>query len=219
MHIKTNLVYTFILLVVQLINCDEHTHKYELNEEVVLWVNTVGPYHNRQETYPYFSLPFCLGNKPAINHYHETLGENLLGVELEFSGLFITYKGDQTKTMYCSVELTKDKFDLFAYAIKNHYWYQMYTDDLPIWGIVGDYDEKEDAYYLWTHKKFEFGYNDPYIVDVNLTSESKVKLSPGIRVEFSYEVLLIRLDLYFCTDKSDKSHLFAGPMEAISNFV
>ena len=21
---------------------------------------------------------------------------------------------------------------------KNHYWYQMYVDDLPVWGIVGD---------------------------------------------------------------------------------
>ncbi len=170
------------------ISCDEHTHKYEVNEEVVLWVNTVGPYHNRQETYPYFSLPFCLGNKPAINHYHETLGENLLGVELEFSGLYMTYKGDQSKTVYCSIDLSKDKYDLFAYAIKNHYWYQMYVDDLPIWGIVGDYDEKEDAYYLWTHKKFEFGYNGYYVVDVNLTSEAKVKLSPGIKIEFSYEV-------------------------------
>lgn len=55
--------------------CDEHDHSYETNEEVVLWVNTVGPYHNRQETYPYFSLPYCVGPKPSINHYHETLGK------------------------------------------------------------------------------------------------------------------------------------------------
>lgn len=57
-----------------LAECDEHDHSYEKNEEVVLWVNTVGPYHNRQETYPYFSLPYCAGPKPSINHYHETLG-------------------------------------------------------------------------------------------------------------------------------------------------
>ncbi|CAG2120608.1 unnamed protein product, partial [Medioppia subpectinata] len=54
---------------------DEHSHTYEDNEEVVLWMNTVGPYHNRQETYSYFSLPFCWGTKKAISHYHETLGE------------------------------------------------------------------------------------------------------------------------------------------------
>ena len=56
-------------------------------------MNTVGPYHNRQETYAYFSLPFCVGPKEEISHYHETLGEALQGVELEFSGLDIDFKG------------------------------------------------------------------------------------------------------------------------------
>jgi len=32
-------------------------------------------------------------------------------------------------------------------------------DDLPIWGIVGEIEDKENAYYIWTHKKFEIGYN------------------------------------------------------------
>lgn len=67
--------------------------QYDESEEVVLWMNTVGPYHNRQETYSYFSLPFCAGNKESIGHYHETLGEALQGTELEFSGLDIDYKG------------------------------------------------------------------------------------------------------------------------------
>jgi transmembrane 9 superfamily protein 3 len=46
---------------------DEHTHKYDSGEEVVLWMNTIGPYHNRQETYTYFSLPFCKG--PEVWRY------------------------------------------------------------------------------------------------------------------------------------------------------
>jgi len=67
--------------------------QYDDGEEVVLWMNTVGPYHNRQETYSYFSLPFCEGPKKDISHYHETLSEALQGVELVFSGLDIDYKG------------------------------------------------------------------------------------------------------------------------------
>lgn len=55
-------------------------------------MNTVGPYHNRQETYEYYSLPFCKGDKKTISHYHETLGEALQGVELEFSGLDVIFK-------------------------------------------------------------------------------------------------------------------------------
>lgn len=58
-------------------------------------MNTVGPYHNRQETYAYFSLPFCTGPRKEIGHYHETLGEALQGVELQFSGLEVGYKGEQ----------------------------------------------------------------------------------------------------------------------------
>lgn len=68
--------------------------QYNDGEEVVLWMNTVGPYHNRQETYAYFSLPFCVGEKRGIGHYHETLSEALQGVELEFSGYDINYKGN-----------------------------------------------------------------------------------------------------------------------------
>ena len=67
---------------------------FQDNEEVVLWMNTVGPYHNRQETYGYFSLPFCAGPKESISHYHETLGEALQGTELEFSGLQIEFKAE-----------------------------------------------------------------------------------------------------------------------------
>ena len=73
-------------------------------------------------------------------------------------------------------------------SVKNHYWYQMYLDDLPIWGIVGETDEKGENYYIWTHKKFEVGYNGDKIVDVNLTSEGKTKLQLGESIAFSYEV-------------------------------
>ena len=49
------------------------------------------------------------------------------------------------------------------FTVKNHYWYQMYLDDLPIWGIVGEIDDKNDNYYVWTHKKFEIGYNEDQV--------------------------------------------------------
>ena len=70
--------------------------QYKDGEEVVLWMNTVGPYHNRQETYTYYSLPFCRGTKKEIGHYHETLGEAIQGVELDFSGIDIAFKGIHT---------------------------------------------------------------------------------------------------------------------------
>ena len=80
---KTNLVIIYY-----------HFLQYTDAEEVVLWMNTVGPYANPEETYSYFSLPFCAGTKTRISHYHETLGENLLGVELQFLGVDIKFKSE-----------------------------------------------------------------------------------------------------------------------------
>ena len=85
----------------------------------------------------------------------------------------------------------------FLYAVKNHYWYQMYLDDLPIWGIVGEIEEKGQDFYIWTHKKFEIGWNGDQIVDVNLTSEGRTKLHLSTeKLEFTYEVSLAPLTFY-----------------------
>uniref|UniRef100_A0A8C8W4L3 Transmembrane 9 superfamily member n=1 Tax=Peromyscus maniculatus bairdii TaxID=230844 RepID=A0A8C8W4L3_PERMB len=104
---------------------------------------------------------------------------------------------------YCEIDLDKEKRDAFVYAIKNHYWYQMYIDDLPIWGIVGEADENGEDYYLWTYKKLEIGFNGNRIVDVNLTSEGKVKLVPNTKIQMSYSVKWKKSDVKF-EDRFDK---------------
>lgn len=57
-------------------------------------------------------------------------------------------------------------------------------------GIVGEMEEKDGVinYYIWTHKRFDIGYNGKQIVDVNLTKEVKHKLSPDAVIPFTYEV-------------------------------
>ena len=81
---------------------------------------------------------------------------------------------------------------LCIYAVKNNYWYQMYINDLPVWGIVGDVEEVDGGqqqYYVWTHKKFDIGYNGDQIVDINLTSDGKVLLEPDMSIAFSLATL------------------------------
>jgi len=168
---------------------------------VVVWMNTVGPYHNRQETYSYFSLPFCHGPKVTISHYHETLGEALQGTELEHSGLNMEFRTNVPKTEYCQVNLDETTLKSFMYAVKNHYWYQMYVDDLPVWGIVGD--NEAGVMHLWTHKKLEIGYNGKSIVDVNLTSDGKVELKKDAKIHFTFEVVWKESNVPF-VDRFDK---------------
>lgn len=56
--------------------------------------------------------------------------------------------------------------------------------------MVGEVDDSTDppTYKIFTHKKLEIGYNDNQIVDVNLTSDGRVKLAPHAQLSFSYEV-------------------------------
>ncbi|XP_039272977.2 transmembrane 9 superfamily member 3-like [Styela clava] len=203
----SNIIKTVVTwyLMISIVRCDEDSHKYDDGEDVLLWMNTVGPYHNRQETYEYFRLPFCKGSKESkIDRHHENLGDALQGVELKYSGLDIKFKENVQMVKYCTVDLDKKKYETFVYAVKNHYWYQMYMDDLPIWGIVGEIGESgKEEYFMWTHKKLEIGYNGDQIVDINLTSDHKVKLAPNIKIEFTYEVAWTPSDVNFA-DRYEK---------------
>lgn len=39
---------------------------YKQGENVTLYVNKVGPYHNPQETYHYYTLPVCSPHKVSL---------------------------------------------------------------------------------------------------------------------------------------------------------
>ena len=55
-----------------------------------------------------------------------------------FSSLFFfKYIANVEKTLLCSQTLNKDDTKEFQAAIDDLYWYQMYLDDLPLWGMVG----------------------------------------------------------------------------------
>ena len=54
-------------------------HIYKEGDQVTLWVNKIGPYHNPQETYEYYDLPFC---KPTMG-VETTKKSHSLGEQLE----------------------------------------------------------------------------------------------------------------------------------------
>ncbi|KAF6778499.1 hypothetical protein AHF37_01878 [Paragonimus kellicotti] len=180
-------IYCLCAVFISLVRCDEHNHVYADGEEVVLWMNTIGPYRNRQETYPYFSLPFCRGPKESIEHAHETLGEALLGIELQYSGIDIRFKVDISKTTICEIAVTESVYEKLRSATANQYWYQMYLDDLPIWSVVGELSTSNEPF-IWTHKQLEIGYNGNQIVKITLINSELVALKVGTPVTFTYSV-------------------------------
>ncbi|KAL7668873.1 hypothetical protein ACOME3_009555 [Neoechinorhynchus agilis] len=160
-------------------------------------MNTVGPYHNRQENYPYFSLPFCAGGRKEISHRHETISEHLLGMELEYSGLEIKFKNDVTNTNFCSIASTPDQLRQFIDAINRDYWYEMLIDDLPAYSEVGFLEHENGVYNLYTHKLISLSYNNDRIIEFNLTVANPQPLIFGSEIWFSYKVTWSKSNLNY----------------------
>ncbi|KAL0486149.1 9 TM domain-containing transmembrane protein [Acrasis kona] len=167
---------------------DEISHKYVDKEEVILWANQVGPHYNPQETYGYYTLPFCRPDG-ELEYKNPSIGEALLGLELVKSKMTFKYKENNQKELICAVKLTKDNLEQFTHAVANQYWYQYYMDDLPMWYLVGGVaqdDDNKEIPFIYTHSKFTIGYNGDRIVGVNLTAGNPVRLELDASITFTY---------------------------------
>ncbi|KAL7732527.1 hypothetical protein ACLKA6_019165 [Drosophila palustris] len=163
------------------VTADEHNHKYNDGEEVMLWKTIVAPYRYKQKTYMYYLLTLCSG-------YREPRNATFVGVEHKQSEYEVEFKADVERTITCMTAPTDQIVTAFTHAVMNDYWYQMYIDGLPFWGKIGERDENDGKYYIYTHKKCDIGYNGQQIVDITLSTEKREELKEGASYAFSYEV-------------------------------
>ncbi|KAK3184860.1 hypothetical protein Dsin_032146 [Dipteronia sinensis] len=197
-----SLSFAFLLLLLLLSPslASESDHKYQQDDPVTLWVNKVGPYNNPQETYNYYSLPFC---HPSGNPAHKWggLGEVLGGNELIDSSIDIKFGKNVDKVTICQLELDEARVKHFKDAIENSYWFEFFMDDLPLWGFVGDLhpDKNSDngKHVLYTHKNIIVKYNKDQIIHVNLTQESPKPLEVGRTIDMTYSVKWISTNVTF----------------------
>ncbi|CAM8930936.1 unnamed protein product [Rhodiola kirilowii] len=189
--VPRSLLIGLILLLVSPALASEYDHKYKPDEPVKLWVNKVGPYNNPQETYNYYSLPFC---HPSTNPAHKWggLGEVLGGNELIDSQIDIKFQKNVEKGAVCELELDESKADQFKDAIENSYWFEFFIDDLPLWGYVGELHQdkttKEHKHVLYTHRNINIQYNNDQIIHVNLTQDNPKPLEAGRTLDLTYSV-------------------------------
>ncbi|KAH8514704.1 hypothetical protein Peur_058301 [Populus x canadensis] len=167
-------------------------HRYGQEEPVKLWVNKVGPYNNPQETYNYYSLPFCHPSVDVATHKWGGLGEVLGGNELIDSQIGIKFGKNVDKGVICQLELDEAKVKQFKDAIENNYWLEFFVDDLPLWGFVGelrpDKNGENGKHFLFTHKSITIQYNKDQIIHVNLTQENAKPLESGRILDLTYSV-------------------------------
>ncbi|CAJ1961673.1 unnamed protein product [Cylindrotheca closterium] len=210
------------------VEADNVDHRYKKDEHVELWVNKVGPYANPQEAYEYYALPFCA---PDTKHHPDapggggrfnewkglSIGESLGGHALRHSGHDIAFLKDGDPETCTTKALTQDEADHFAKAIQHRWFYQMYLDDLPVWGMVGEMlpkadqlksKEKDDLArldhmedlsdneikdlhpYVYTKRNLVISYNKDQIVKVDLESDtsSLQEVKAGAQLEFALHV-------------------------------
>ena len=133
----------------------------------------------------------------------QSIGEHLSGHALRHSGHDVTFDptSTTTKSESCTTKaLTKDQALQFQKAIQHRWFYQMYLDDLPVWGMVGELlpnngankvtlnvKTKDDMErlnkvqeiddigslvpYVYTTRNLVIQYNGDQIVQVDLTSD------------------------------------------------
>ncbi|KAJ8557815.1 hypothetical protein K7X08_004581 [Anisodus acutangulus] len=163
--------------------------KYQEDDSVTLWVNKAGAYVNPQETYSYYSLPYC---RPADgDHKRGGLGEALGGNDLIDSRIDIKFRRDVEKRSICELKLDASKVAQFKYAIDNLYWFEFFIDDLPIWGFVGEvnpYRNGDTKHAVYTHSMLHIQYNGDQVISVNFTQESPKPLEEGRILDMTYSV-------------------------------
>jgi len=191
MMINSIIILTIILSMSSISKAMLDNHKYESNERVELFVNKVGPYANPQETYGYYSLPYCHpddGFETNKKKSGVSLGETLEGHALRSSGYHIFYGVSSPHSeVICSQVLTEKDADAFSKAIDGGYFYQMYFDDLPVWGMVGE--GTDGTNYIFTKRLLSVEYNNNRIVEVNMTSDGLEPIEVGHELSFSLTVV------------------------------
>ncbi|KAK4271183.1 hypothetical protein QN277_019913 [Acacia crassicarpa] len=192
--------FLLLLLLLSPVFASESDHRYQQDERIILWVNKVGPYNNPQETYNYYSLPFC---RPSGDPTHKWggLGEVLGGNELIDSQIEIKFQKNVDKNTICQLVLNDANVKQFKDAIENSYWFEFFMDDLPLWGFVGELhpDKNSDIgkHVLYTHKKIVVKYNNDQIIHVNITQESPKPLESGKTLDMTYSVKWIPTNIPF----------------------
>ncbi|XP_034940032.1 transmembrane 9 superfamily member 3-like [Chelonus insularis] len=183
-HILSFLIFGFLHPVLS----DEVNHVYQDGEEITLWVGPLRPYNNKQETYPYYSLPFCQNHKDTLGYHKTSLLDALQGINYVPSGLYIGFTTPTPKTDYCAIYVTEEDAKAFKHAIYNQYWYEMTLDKLPVSGTIGTIENEGNDFYLFTHKKFIIKHRGDQIIEVGLENDMRSKITPNTSIVFSYEV-------------------------------
>lgn len=146
----------------------------------------------------------------------EALGEVLNGDRLVDAPYELNFREEKTSRSICKKTLSKDEVAKLRDAVLKDYYFQMYYDDLPLWGFLGKVDrdkldQSEAKYLLFKHIHFEILYNGNRVIEINVQTDPNLSVDitedKEVDVEFSYSVAWRKTEIPFekRMDKYSKS--------------
>lgn len=132
--------------------------------------------HTASETYNYYVLPFCPPKGDGT--VHTDMSESLTGDRKVETAYELPFLNDIEFKEICTADYNKEDLSKLATAIEEDWYYEMFVDDLPMWGYVGEHEAEDfllghtdrSKHYLYTHLHFTIGYNGDKIVTVNVSA-------------------------------------------------
>ncbi|KAE8654998.1 P-loop containing nucleoside triphosphate hydrolases superfamily protein isoform 1 [Hibiscus syriacus] len=125
-------------------------HRYKAGNEVPFYANKVGPFLNHSETYRYFDFPFCSSDEmrkrgaAPVKEKKKVFGEALNGDRLVSAPYKIDFLSEKDAKVACQTKFSKEDVAKFRNAVSEDYYFQMYYDDLPVWGFFGKISARTD---------------------------------------------------------------------------
>lgn len=103
----------------------------------------------------------------------------MIGDRRETSPYDISFMDSLDWRVLCKVTLKKDDLVKFKEAIHENYFFEMFVEDLPMWGYIGDFSDEDfiigevsgSATYLFPHLHFLLGYNKDQIVSAKVSTD------------------------------------------------
>ncbi|KAK4283358.1 hypothetical protein QN277_000315 [Acacia crassicarpa] len=195
------------------VKADASDHRYKVGDMVPFYVSRVGPYYNPSESYRYYDLPFC---KPDhLKEKKEALGEVLIGERLYNASYHLEFRRDKRSKVLCKKTLKKEEVAKFRSVVQKDYYYEMYYDDLPVWGFIGGLhqegiDPNDNKYYLYNRIHFDIFYNKDRVIQIHLLTMTRnlVDLTKDkeIDVEFLYSAKWKETDTPFEKRRNSYAH-------------
>lgn len=122
--------------------------------------------------------------RKGAQRHGQRLGESIVGDRRETSPYEISFMDSVDWRLLCKSSLTKDDLVKFKEAIHNSYFFEMFVEDLPMWGYIGDVTDENfvvgevegSKTFLFPHLHFYLGHHGDQIVAAKVTTDVRTSL-------------------------------------------